>query len=80
MKSRKENGRMKKEEILELMDLKGWSRTKLASHLDVTEQSIFSWLSGRRTPSGPASILMRQWLDGARAEAKASASAAASVA
>ena len=57
---------MTKEDIIELMEIKGWSRTQLAAQLDVTETTIFGWLSGRRHPGGPAKILMRQFL----AEAK----------
>ncbi len=57
---------MKKAEILELLRLTGWSRTKLAAELDLTENSVNRWLAGNRFPSGPASILMRMWLEEAR--------------
>ena len=58
----KEN-RMSKSEITELMELKGWSRTKLAASLDLTETTVNKWMSDSRSPSGPASILMRMWLE-----------------
>lgn len=61
---------MKAEEILELLRLKRWSRTNLASALDVTENSVHGWISGRRVPGGPAAILMRMWLDEAREQSR----------
>lgn len=63
---------MKPEEIQELLDLKGWSKTKLAAELDMTESSVHYWLSGQRNPIGPAVILMRVWLQEARAKKLAS--------
>ncbi len=59
--------RMSKEEIQELMDLKGWSKTQLAAALDVTENIVYRWFSGDRVPGGPATVLMRLWLNEARA-------------
>ena len=59
---------MEKSEILELLRLKGRSRTKLAAELDLTENAIWRWIGGDRKPSGPAAILMRQWLVEARQE------------
>lgn len=53
---------MQPAEIQELMDVKGWSRTQLAANLDVTENTVHQWMSGRRIPGGPAVILMRRWL------------------
>ncbi len=69
MRVRKGNRSMTKREIEELMRLKDWSRTNLASELDVTESSVHSWCSGRRVPGGPAVKLMRMWLEQARADA-----------
>ena len=57
-------------EIRELMELKGWSETKLAAQLDLSQHAVHKWLAEGRKPGGPASILMRQWLDQARKEAK----------
>ncbi len=62
---------MKPEEILELIELKNWSRTQLAAALDVTENTVHQWASKRRVPSGPASILMRMWLNEARQQSPA---------
>ena len=58
---------MQPDDIAELLRLRGWSKTKLASELDVTEAAVHSWMLGRRKVGGPASILMRMWL----AESKA---------
>jgi DNA-binding transcriptional regulator YiaG len=68
MLSGKEKRRMSKDEILELLSLRAWSRTKLAGELDVTENTVHQWISGRRIPSGPATILMRMWLATSRGE------------
>jgi DNA-binding transcriptional regulator YiaG len=62
----REKRRMTRKEILELIGLRGWSRTKLAAELDVTENTVHQWISGRRQPSGPACILMRMWLEDSR--------------
>lgn len=59
---------MEPEEILELLELKDWKRIKLAAECDVTENTVHQWISGRRKAGGPAAILMRQWLNEARAE------------
>lgn len=55
-------------EIRELMDLKDWSKTDLASALDLTENAVYRWLAPGSvgSPRGPASILMRLWLQEAR--------------
>lgn len=63
--------RMSKKEILELMTLNGWSKARLAAELDLSENIVYRWLiSEDRVPGGPASILMRMWLDEARIKAK----------
>lgn len=67
MMNEKGKCRMNKAEILELLALKGWSRTRLASNLDMVENTVQRWIMGDRVPSGPAAILMRMWLDEARA-------------
>lgn len=60
--------RMKKDDIRELMELRGWSKAKLAAELGLGENIVYRWLNEDRMPGGPASILMRQWLAAARAE------------
>jgi DNA-binding transcriptional regulator YiaG len=64
---------MSTEEIRELMKLKGWTNTKLAAALDMSENGVKRWFVGDRHPSGPASILMRMWLDEARRQARRTA-------
>lgn len=59
--------RMKREEIGELLKLKGWSRTRLAAELDLTENTIQRWFMSPNAVKGPASVLMRQWLEECRA-------------
>jgi DNA-binding transcriptional regulator YiaG len=54
-------------DITDLLKLKGWSQVQLAGMLHVHESSVSLWLHGARNPTGPARILMRQWLDEARA-------------
>ena len=63
-----EKNPVKRAEIVELMKLKGWSQTKLAAELHLSKSLITHWLAGERTPSGPATILLRQWLAEARKE------------
>lgn len=59
--------RMKKEEIQELLDLKGWSKRCLALKLGLSENAVYRWFIDR-SPGGPASLVMRQWLASARKE------------
>lgn len=54
-------------ELQELLDLKGWSRVRLAAELDITENAVQRWFMNKKAPHGPASILLRMWLDEARA-------------
>jgi len=63
--------RMTADEILELLELRYGSRdgaavAKLAADLEMTSAGIQRWLAENRTPRGPASILMREWLNRAR--------------
>ena len=58
---------MSQAEILELLALKEWGRLDLAKELDLTENTVIKWLDGTRRPGGPAAVLMRIWLDEARA-------------
>jgi DNA-binding transcriptional regulator YiaG len=55
------------EDIRELMALKGWRATHLAAALDLTETTVYRWLMGLGVPKGPARVLMRLWLEEARA-------------
>ena len=57
------------EEIDELLDLKGWSKTQLAVNLDMTEAGVWRWFREKKPPGGPVAILIRQWLAEARAAA-----------
>lgn len=57
-------------QIQELMDLKGWSRARLAAELDLSQNAIERWFIGDRVPGGPASVLMGIWLTAARKKAK----------
>ena len=59
---------MKKQEIEELMRLKGWSMTRLAAALDLSEGAVRRWFNDERMPGGPACIVMRLWLREARGE------------
>lgn len=67
----KGNHRMKKEEIQALMDLKGWSKMDLAHELHITENAVHKWFKAGEAPNGPTSILLREWLARAIAEAAA---------
>ena len=54
-------------EIEELLRLRGWTRTRLAAELGITENAVQQWFGQkRRSPSGPAVTLMKLWLDEAR--------------
>lgn len=61
-------------EIRKLMTLKGWSQAELARRLDLSEAAVCRWFRDDQKPTGPARILMRQWL----AESDQPAAAAAS--
>jgi transposase len=62
--------RMNRAEIEELMSLRGWSKTKLAAELGLSEHVVYRWLKDERKAGGPASILMRMWLNESRAAKK----------
>jgi len=64
--SLEEEATMTAHEIEELLSRKGWTKTRLAAELHVTEHAVTAWLKRGRHPSGPADVLMRQWLDEAR--------------
>lgn len=48
--------------VLELMKLRGWSKTDLACHLQVTESAVYKWCKTGIVPTGPTSILLSNWL------------------
>lgn len=67
--------RMKLAEIEELLELKGWSRTRLAAELDITENAVQQWFGQRRrNPGRTACVLMQIWLAEARKQPVAAAS------
>jgi hypothetical protein len=60
---------MEKEEVAELLDLKGWSTARLADEMKVKEVTVERWLRiDKFRPAGPAEVLMRIWLREARQE------------
>lgn len=61
---------MKLTEIIELMKLQGWNQRELARRLDLNEATVSRWFKGEHHPTGPARILMRQWLSEARGKKK----------
>lgn len=71
--------RMSVEEIRELMNLRGWSETRLAAELDVSQWAVRKWMVGHNKPGGPASILMRQWLEESKSAPKAKSRRAVAV-
>jgi len=54
---------MQHREIEKLLELKGWTTTKLAAELEVGEHAVYSWMKGLRKARGPAVVLMRMWLN-----------------
>lgn len=58
--------KMSVDEISELLELKNWTKTQLAKELGVRLDAILRWFRGVRTPRGPATVLMRTWLNEAR--------------
>lgn len=62
-------------EIRELLRLRGWNQAEFARQLDLNEAAISRWLSGKTGPTGPTRILLRQWLEAARSDAKETAAA-----
>lgn len=59
---------MVKEQILELMQLRGWSRMRLALELHVSLATVHSWIKDGAAPEGPPSLILRLWLREARGE------------
>lgn len=66
----KRDRRMNMKEVSELMKLKGWSQADLARELEMSRAAICRWFGGEQQPTGPARILMRQWLSAAREESR----------
>lgn len=69
MMTGKEKKKMSAEEIRELLRLKDWTKAQLAVALGLGQPAVERWLIGDRNPSGPASILMRMWLEEERGKA-----------
>ena len=61
MSDRKDKQSMTREEIEELLELQGWSKTDFASELGVREATIYNWLNGGHC-GRPVTILLREWL------------------
>jgi DNA-binding transcriptional regulator YiaG len=59
---------MSAEEIQELLDLKGWRTARLADYLEVKENTVECWLTGKNPCRGPAKVLMKQMLEAAKGE------------
>jgi len=68
-----ENNRIGPADIRRLLKFRGWKQIELARALDVHKSLITHWLTGFRTPDGPAAILVRQWLNESRQTASAMA-------
>lgn len=64
-----ETATMTVQDIRDLLELKGWTQVELARRLQLHEAAVSRWLSGVCAPTGPAKILMRQWLNEARRRA-----------
>jgi transcriptional regulator with XRE-family HTH domain len=60
--------RMTKKDIIELLRLKGWNQAELARRLQLSNAAVSRWFNEERNPTGPARILMRQWLNEAKAQ------------
>lgn len=59
-----------KSEILELLDLKGWSRERLAVEMCVSLSAIHKWVRDGECQTSPASVLLWIWLRDAREKLK----------
>lgn len=58
---------MTNDEMTELIGLLGLkNRAGLAAKLRLTENAVQRWFMTGHAPDGPASILMREWLERAR--------------
>lgn len=68
MSGGREKRRMTLQDVEDLMELRDWSRTDLASNLDLCEAAIHKWFRLGKVPGGPGAILMRQWLAESRAD------------
>lgn len=72
---RMEKPGMNVDEIRELLNLRGWSKTELAARMKVTENTVHKWFAAGHAPEGPASVLLGEWLARARNENLAEATA-----
>jgi hypothetical protein len=69
MSMHKDSSGMPTSELQEFMNLKGWNRTKLAAALDITTNTVDRWFMAGKVAGGPASILLREWLNRERSMA-----------
>ncbi len=56
------SAKMSVNDIQKLMRQRGWSETKLAAELSLSEAAVRSWLRQGRKPNGAACVLMGIWL------------------
>jgi transcriptional regulator with XRE-family HTH domain len=61
---------MKVKDIRELMALRGWNQRELAAKLETEESTVSRWLRELQFPTGPARVLLREWLTQARDESR----------
>ena len=55
-----------KQEIRELMELKGWTQAELAAEIGVSESTAFRWHEGQSTPIPSLQKILRKQLASAR--------------
>lgn len=58
---------MTRKDILELLRLKKWSQGRLARELDTETSTVGRWIKGATSPNGGTRLILRQWLEEARA-------------
>jgi len=63
--------RMNKEEINELLLLKGWTQAILAKKFDVSHVTVYYWCKGDTKPPAHTQKTMKKWLLEARKKAEA---------
>ena len=51
---------MESKDVKKLLKDLGWSSTRLAVELDVSEDTVRRWLRRSHLPTGPSAILLRQ--------------------
>jgi DNA-binding transcriptional regulator YiaG len=56
------------EDLRGLLARLGWSATRLACELEVSEDTVRRWLRGEHRPRGPARVLLRRLAEGSGAK------------